>query len=264
MSTVTPADPGPAHPTGSGEGGVQSVHRVLDVLESVAAAGGRLSLNEIAARSVLPVPTAHRLLGTLVARGYMRRTPDRAYALGLRLLPLAAAAGSVVPVGAEAVLARLVDSLGETANLAVLTGARAEYVAQVPSRHRMRMFTEVGRQVDLHCTGVGKALLGRLDDDRVREVVRRAGMARQTEHTLVEETALLADLAAVRSRGYALDEEEQELGVRCVAMTVGDGPLTLMAVSVSGPLTRMTDDLVARAVPLLRAAGDDLAARLLA
>lgn len=126
----------------------------------------------------------------------------------------------------------------------------------------MRMFTEVGRQVDLHCTGVGKALLGQLADSRVREIVRRAGLRPQTEHTLVTETSLLADLALVRSRGYALDEQEREVGVRCVAVPVGPEPMSWMAVSVSGPVTRMTDELVERAVPLLHEAGRQLTSRM--
>ncbi len=162
----------------------------------------------------------------------------------------------MVGANTEVVLGRLVDALGETANLAVLTGSHAEYVAQVPSRHRMRMFTEVGRQVDLHCAGVGKALLGQLEDDRVQEIVRRVGLSRHTRHTLVTEHDLLADLARVRSRGYALDE--QEVGVRCVAVPVGPEPTSWMAVSVSGPVTRMTDELVGRAVPLLHEAAVEL------
>ncbi|KQP64498.1 IclR family transcriptional regulator [Nocardioides sp. Leaf307] len=237
------------------QGGVQSVHRALDLLEVVAGRGGHLTIGEIAAATDLPVPTTHRLLRTLVDRGYMRQMPNRRYALGFRLVPLGATAGSTVGVDTEGVLSGLVDALGETANLAVLSGSRAQYVAQVPSRHTMRMFTEVGRQVDLHSTGVGKALLAQLDDDRALEHVRRVGLAPQTEHTLATEADLLADLALVRERGYALDEQEQEAGVRCVAVAVGPGPTSWMAVSVSGPVTRMTDDLVARAVPLLHAAG---------
>ncbi len=244
------------------ERGVQSLHRALDLVEVVAARGGHLTIGEIGAAVDLPLPTVHRLLRTLVDRGYMRQLPNRRYALGFRLVPLGVAAGSMVGADAEAVLARLVDALGETANLAVLSGSHAEYVAQVPSRHAMRMFTEVGRRVDLHCTGVGKALLSRLDDDRVRELVRRGGLTRQTEHTHLTEAALLADLAVVRERGYALDEQEQEAGVRCVAVPVGPAPMAWLAVSVSGPVTRMTDDLVARAVPLLQAAGVRLAGRL--
>ncbi|MBM6402689.1 IclR family transcriptional regulator [Phycicoccus sp. CSK15P-2] len=230
--------------------GVQALHRALDVLETVARHGGQLSVGEIAAASGLPVPTTHRLLRTLVSRGYMRQAPDRRYALGSRLVPLGTAAGSLAGAGSEAVLARLVDALGETANLATLSGAHAQYVAQAPGRHTMRMFTEVGRQVDLHSTGVGKAMLARMPDDRALELVRRVGLTPRTVHTLVTEDALLADLELVRRRGYAVDDQEQEIGVRCVAVALGD-PLPWLALSVSGPVTRMTDELVERAVPLI-------------
>lgn len=240
--------------------GVQSLHRALDLLETLAARGGRLAVGELAAGADLPVPTAHRLLRTLLDRGYVHQTPDRRYALGARLVPLGTLAGSLVGVDAEGVLARLVDAVGETANLAMLSGPRAQYVAQVPGRHTMRMFTEVGRLVDLHSTGVGKALLARLDDDAALDLVRVVGQARCTEHTLVTEAALLDDLALIRERGYALDEQEQEIGVRCVAIAVGD-PLPWLAVSVSGPVTRMTDELLERAVPLLQRAARDLGAR---
>ena len=243
-------------------GGVQSLHRALDLVEVVAARGGHLTIGEIATATGLPLPTTHRLLRTLVDRGYMRQMPNRRYALGFRLVPLGATASAMVGADTEVVLSRLVDALGETANLAVLSGSHAEYVAQVPSRNTMRMVTEVGRQVDLHSTGVGKALLAQLVDSRVRAIVSRVGLHRQTEHTLVTEAALLADLALVRSRGYALDEQEQEAGVRCVAVPVGPEPMSWMAVSVSGPVTRMTDGLIERAVPLLHEAGRQLTVRM--
>ncbi len=236
-------------------GGVQSVHRALDLVEIVAARGGHLTIGEIAEATGLPLPTVHRLLATLVDRGYMRRMVNRRYALGFRLVPLGARASSMVGAGTEGVLAGLVDELGESANLAVLSGSHAEYVAQVPSRHTMRMFTEVGRQVELHCTGVGKALLSQLDEPLVRDIVRRVGLPSYTEHTVTTVPALLAELGRVRERGYAVDEQEQEAGVRCVAVPVGPEPMSWMAVSVSGPVTRMTDELVARAVPLLLEAG---------
>lgn len=243
----------------AGAGGVQSVHRALDLLEVVAARGGRLSVGDLATEAGLPVPTTHRLLRTLVDRGYVHQLADRRYALGSRLVPLGTLAASLVGVDAERALSRLVEALGETANVAMLSGSRAQYVAQVPGSHTMRMFTEVGRLVDLHSTGVGKALLALLEDRQALEHVRRVGQERRTEHTLVSEQELLADLALVRERGYALDEQEQEIGVRCVAVAVGE-PLPWLAVSVSGPVTRMTDHLVERAVPLLHAAAGTLVA----
>lgn len=240
---------------------MQSVGRALDLLEIVGTAGGEIGLSELAARSGLPLPSIHRLVRTLVDRGYMRQLPNRRYSLGTRLVPLGQAAGAMLGAWAQPVLAGLVDHLGETANLAVLDGDAATYVGQVPSRHSMRMFTEVGRRVMAHCTGVGKALLSTLPDDAVRDLLARTGMPARTPRTITDPEALLVELARVRREGFAVDEGEQEVGVRCVARPV-PGPLGTLAVSVSGPAPRMTADLVARAVPLLRDAGDRLAVEL--
>ncbi len=241
---------------------MQSLHRALDLVESVAAAGGYLAIGEIAAGCGLPLPTVHRLLRTLVDRGYMRQLPNRQYALGFRFVRLGSTASALVGTDAEPVLADLVAALGESANVAILSGDRAQYVAQVPSGHSMRSFTEVGRRVELHCTGVGKAMLAQLDDAAVDAIARRAGLATYTEHTISTPTELRAAIELVRERGYAMDEQEQELGVRCVAVALPDGPASRMAVSVSGPLTRMTDPVVARAVPLLQVAAERLAAEI--
>lgn len=239
--------------------GVQSVQRALDLMETVARRGGQLAIGEIAAASQLPLPTIHRLLRTLVDRGYMRQLPDRRYALGFRLVPLGLASSALVGAHVRPVLEDLVDRLGESANVAILSEDQAEYVAQVPSRHTMRIFTEVGRRVDLHCTGVGKALLSQLADAQVAEVVARRGLPARTEHTLTTERDLLAALSRVRAGGFAVDEQEQEMGVRCVAVPVPTGPAGSMALSISGPVTRMTEDLVRRAVPLLLAGANVLA-----
>jgi IclR family transcriptional regulator, acetate operon repressor len=242
-------------------GSVQSVGRVLDLLEIVGETGGEIGLSELSTRSGLPLPSIHRLVRTLVDRGYMRQLPNRRYALGARLIPLGQVAGTMLGAWARPVLAELVDLLGETANLAVLDGDAAMYVGQVPSRHSMRMFTEVGRRVFAHCTGVGKALLSQLPDDDVRELLARTGMPAQTPHTITDPEVLLAELAHIRVEGHAVDEGEQEVGVRCVAVPV-QSALGTRAISVSGPAPRMTPELVARAVPLLRQSGLRLSSEL--
>ena len=236
---------------GAAPGGVQSLHRALDLVEIVAAGGGHMAIGQIALASEIPLPTIHRLLKTLVERGYMRKLPNRRYALGSRLLPLGRTAGALLGADAGPALNLLVADLGETANLAILTEDHAEYVAQAPSPHAMRMFTEVGRRVELHCTGVGKALLSRLESRQVSAIVQRVGLPSYTPNTITTETALRTELERIRSAGFAIDEEEQELGVRCVAVPVPGNLLTPMALSVSGPLGRVTDQFVDRAVPLL-------------
>jgi len=240
-------------------GGVHTVHRALDVLETVAETGGAMSLAEISARADIPAPTVHRLCKTLVERGYMRQLDNRTYTLGFRLVRLGNATNDLISRDAQPVLNDLVVDIGETANLAVLTGHKAEYVAQAPARFSMRMFTELGRRVDLHSTGVGKAMLAQLGDDTVRAILRQTGLPQHTQYTISTEAGLLTELDQIRGRGYALDEQEEELGVRCVAVPVGTGATPWMALSVSGPMTRLTDEVVHRAVPLLRAGAERLA-----
>ncbi len=249
----------------TGVTGVQSVQRALDVLEAVEAARGTCSISAIASATGLPLPTIHRLVQTLTIRGYLRQLPDRRYCLGSRLVPLGAGANALLGERAAPVLRGLADELGESVNLAVLAGDLAEYLAQAPGSHSMRTFTEVGRRVALYCTGVGKALLSTLPPDRRRALLLRSPLTARTPSTITDMDMLLHELELVRSRGHALDEGEMEIGVRCVAVPVPPASSTAaspMAVSVSGPTVRMTDDLVGRAVPALVRAADELTAAL--
>ena len=234
-------------------GGVQSVERVFELLELITDAGGDVTLSELSASTDLPLPTIHRLLRTLVGLGYIRQLPNRRYALGPRLIRLGEAADKQLGAVARPQLTSLVDRLGETANMAVLDSDMVIYVAQVPSLHSMRMMTEVGRRGFMHATGMGKAILAQLDDDAVRGIVARKGMPTPTPKSIGDVEALLADLKLIRERGYAIDEEEQEIGVRCFAMAIPDAP-TQAAISVSGPVSRLDESFAGRAVPLLREA----------
>ncbi|ONK10582.1 IclR family transcriptional regulator [Streptomyces sp. MP131-18] len=238
-------------------GGVQSLERAFALLEHMADAGGETGLSELATSSGLPLPTIHRLMRTLVACGYVRQQPNRRYALGPRLIRLGESAARPLATWARPHLARLVEATGETANMALLDGDDVVYVAQVPSRHSMRMFTEVGRRVLPHSTGVGKALLAGLPDADVRALLRRTGMPAATERTITTPDAFLDALRAVRENGYAVDDSEQEIGVRCIAVLVPESP-TAAAISVSGPAGRVTDQATEKMVPLLREVAHDL------
>ncbi|MCO5994879.1 IclR family transcriptional regulator [Actinoallomurus rhizosphaericola] len=240
---------------------MRSLERAFELLEHLADAGGQLALTELAEVSGLPMPTIYRLMRTLVNRGYVRQGPSKRYALGPRLIRLGETSERLLGSWARPALAQLVDEVGETANMALLEGDEAVYVAQVPSRHSMRMFTEVGRRVLPHCTGVGKALLAQLPEPVVREIIARTGMPAYTPHTITDPAALVEELARIRQRGYALDEQEQEIGVRCVAVPITDTP-TLAAISVSGPHGRLTNEVIEEVVPIMRRAAGQLARRL--
>ncbi|WP_067562615.1 IclR family transcriptional regulator [Nocardia acidivorans] len=242
-------------------GGVQSIERAFGLLETMAEEGGMMGLSQLATASGLPLPTIHRLVRTLVDLGYLRQEPSRQYVLGPKLIKLGESSAHMLGVRARPQLARLVDELGESANMAMLDGDQIVYVAQVPSRHSMRMFTEVGRRVLPHCTAVGKALLAGMPGERTRELLQRTGMPRYTDHTITDPGEFTRQLEAAARSGYAMDDGEQEVGVRCVAVSVPDAPAPL-AISISGPAGRMTQDLVDRAVPLLTEVGRALSADL--
>jgi IclR family acetate operon transcriptional repressor len=122
----------------------------------------------------------------------------------------------------------------------------------------MRMFTEPGRRVDPHCTAVGKAMLAQLPEGQVRDILHHNGMTARTASTITDPDLLVAHLGVIRRQGYAVDEGEQEVGVRCVAVAIPDAP-TLAAISVSGPQARMGEDAMRTIVPALQRVATDLA-----
>ncbi|MFG2193502.1 IclR family transcriptional regulator [Streptomyces sp. NPDC048639] len=250
-----------ATPKSTATGGVQSLERAFDLLERMADAGGEVGLSELSTSSGLPLPTIHRLMRTLVACGYVRQQPNRRYALGPRLIRLGESSARLLGTWARPHLARLVEETGETANMALLDGDEVVYVAQVPSRHSMRMFTEVGRRVLPHSTGVGKALLSNAPEGEVRALLGRTGMPAATDKTITTPDGFLAALRHVRELGYAVDDNEQEIGVRCLAVSVPDSP-TAAAISISGPAGRVTDAATEKIVPLLQEVAAELSVAL--
>lgn len=243
---------------GDRSGGIQVLDRAFALLELMAAAGGEVALSELAGRSGLPLPTVHRIVRTLLTSGYVRQLPSRRYALGPRLIGLGESASHMLGTWARPQLAELMEGTGETANMAMLDDDHMVYVAQVPSRHTMRMFIEVGRRVPVHCTGVGKAVLAQLPPAEVRELVYRAGMPAQTPRTITDPDRLVAELQTIRERGYAVDDGEQEIGVLCIAVPLG-GVMPRVAVSVSGPAGRLTWEALPAVVALLHRVADTLA-----
>jgi IclR family acetate operon transcriptional repressor len=242
------------------DGILQSVGRAFEVLEVLARAGGALSLSEIAAETGKPAPSVHRLVQTLVHLGSLSRESSRRYALAPALIRLGEGAARQFGTWGRPVLADLVEEVGESANMAILEGSQALYVAHVPGRHGMRMFTEVGRRVPLHATGVGKALLAQLPSEEAMRLVQLGGTKPATELTITDVGLLLEDLEVGRARGYAVDDGEQEIGVSCVAVPVPGAP-ALAAISFSGPAPRMTPDVVRRAAAALKDAARSMVER---
>jgi len=231
--------------------------RVFILLEALADADSPPTLSELTDLTNLPMPTIHRLLRFLTSQGYVRQEPSKRYALGLRMIRFGQSASRGLDSWAAPHLAGPVEKFGETTNMAMLEGDSCVYVAQVPSPRSMRMFTQVGHVVMPHCTGVGKAILSMLTDQQVTNLLERTGMPARTDHTLTTSEAMLPALAEIRELGYALDDGEQELGVRCVAVPLTGLPF-LAAISISGPSSRITMSDVPSIAPELQAVAAEI------
>ena len=250
----------------SDRGTVQSVERSLDILEALSAAEDGIGILDLSSRVSLHASTVHRLLGTLVTRGYVRQNPQTSrYSLGPRTLQLAHAFQDHSDLCAEAhpFLQSLMEQSGETANLVVLDRAQAVYVDQVASPRLVRMFTVIGRHVPLHSTACGKVLLAHLDPTERSRVIRENGLSAQTHYTITTAKELDRELADICRRGFAVDDQEQDEGVRCVASPVCDHTgRVVAAISISGPTTRVTKERLPELGKLVIAIAAQLSAAL--
>ena len=236
-----------------GAGYVKSVDKALALLERLGEAENALSLSDLAERVGLPLPTAHRLLTTLQRRRFVQFDNGQSqWSIGVRTFIVG---NAFLPRRnlvrqALSIMRHLMEQSGETTNLAVESSGEAVFLAHVECRDMMRASSRPGSRVRLYCSGVGKALLSAMPDAEVTRILHEHGLQRITANTIDSPERLRAVLAETRVKGYAYDNEEHALGVRCVAAPIFDeSGHALAAISVSGPTARITDDRV----PLLGA-----------
>lgn len=244
---------------------VQSVDRALDLLEGLAAADGEVSITALAARTGLHVSTVHRLLSTLLRRGYVRQNPETSrYYAGAKLATLSEGRSRFgeMRLRARPILRAITESTRETANLVVLDDLAAVYIETVPSPQVVRLFTAIGNRVPLHATGAGKCLLAAMPAARRDTLLDRLDLRSYTPHTIVDPVVLRRALDEAHERGFAIDDEEYDDGVRCVALPVGGMNDAIAAISVSAPASRFTRQRCLELVPLLRRAAAELVAAL--
>jgi IclR family acetate operon transcriptional repressor len=238
------------------------VDRALDLIEALVAADGEVAITALAARTGLHVSTVHRLLATLLRRGYVRQNPETSrYYAGAKLATLSEGRSRYgeLRLRARPLLRALTESTRETANLVVLDDLQAVYIETVPSPQVVRLFTAVGNRTPLHATGAGKVLLANLPAARRDALLDRLDLRGYTAHTIVDRAALRRTLDEVRERGFAIDDEEYDEGVRCVAVAVGSAGAPVAALSISAPANRLTRQRCAEIAPALRRTAAELA-----
>ena len=227
---------------------VQSLARAMNLLTILGESETSLSLTELARSAVLPPATAHRLLTTLQHERYVRfEAATRTWSIGVQAFVTGNGflkTRNIVDF-ARPHMRRLMEAAGETVNLAVVDGGEAVYLAQVECNEMMRMLAPPGARSPLHCSGVGKAMLAALPGMKWRAMLGDRPLRRFTPATLVTHEALEQDLARIRVRGYAIDDEEHALGLRCVAAVIHDETgRPLGGLSLSGPRIRMADERI--------------------
>lgn len=244
---------------------MRALDRGLTVLE-VLAKTPESSLTELSEEAGLAFSTAHRILETLRQRGFVVQSADTGrYSLGVRAYEVGTGflARSQLPEAAQGAMRKLVSDLNETVNLAIQDGSDAVYIDQLESRQKVRMFTQIGARTPLHSSGVGKVLLAWQGEEAQRILLGTGPLRAFTPNTLTEPAAVLNELHRVREQGYAVDSEEFEPGVRCVAAPVRDRHgAVVAALSLSAPAGRLHEAQLASFGARVMAAGKEVSARL--
>jgi DNA-binding IclR family transcriptional regulator len=225
---------------------VRAVVRATEILELIRTSTGGASITDLTEGSGLAKASVFRMLRTLEGTGLVERIPETdLYRLGVRCLEFGRGYLEQVDLRQDAlpVMERLRSTFNETVHLGVLDDQlRVVYVEKLETTQAVGlMMSRVGRTAPSFCTGLGKALLASLGDGVVDTLAASGQLRRYTDATICEPDALRAELNTIRVRGYSLDLEEHEPGVRCVAAAIdGDDGLPLAAISIAGPAERMS------------------------
>ena len=250
---------------------IQTIERVSQVFDILALSSKGISLGELSKKVNLPKGTTHRILASLMYFDFVKQDPQtRNYSLGFKLVELGSSLLEQINLRKEAepFLHTLSQRTGETAYLAILDGIEVVYVEKIESEDNsigLRASSKVGQRNLANSCSLGKVLLANLNETALEELIPEMSFIQKTENTITDPLQLKDHLSVVRNRGYAVDDEESERGIRCVAAPVrNEIGQTVAAVSVSGPAIRITrekiqeslkDEVMAAALEISRKLG---------
>lgn len=241
---------------------IQVIERAMRLLDALAEHSDPVTLKALSAATGLHASTAHRILNDLVVGRYVERVDNGLYQLGMRLLELGSLVKGRLNVREAAISAmRALHKLtGQTVNLSIQQGDEIVYVDRAWSeRSGMQVVRAIGGRAPLHLTSTGKLFLSMTDSRQVRAYALRTGLAGHTRNSLTDIERLERELAFVRRHGYARDNEELELGVRCIAAGIFDDTGKLVAgLSISAPAERLQDEWVQELIASARTISEAL------
>jgi DNA-binding IclR family transcriptional regulator len=245
---------------------VPAIERALSVLQCLGDSKRGFSISEIGRRLKIPKSSAHLILTTLGRRGFLQRnTQTGRYHLGLQLVSLSRSALENLDLREEAkpFLRSLMQESGFTVHMAVLERDEAVIIEKVEAPGLVRLASWIGRRLDVNCTGVGKVLLAFLPEDELDHLLRTKEFARHNSRTIISKHALRRELKRVKQLGYALDNEEDEPGVRCIGAPVFDeNGKAVAAISVAGTTSQIGIDRVPNLARQVKRAAGSISVRL--
>ena len=249
-----------------GEGRNQSLTRALTLLERLAESPAGINLTDLSQQLGMPPATVHRLLSTFEELNYVQQESEtglwfvglKAFTVGNAFLERRDFVATARPYMQD-----LVERCGETVNLGVIDDDDVVFISQVESQEMMRMIVTLGSRSPIHASGVGKAILASKSEQNVSQVLQHKGLPRFTDHTIDKPSEFRAALEIIRKQGYALDDEEHAVGLRCVAASIFDeNSNALAAISLSGPKARIVDNRLHELGTAVRQTADDITAAL--
>jgi IclR family KDG regulon transcriptional repressor len=230
---------------------VQTIERVANIFEVMAQNTQGISLKELSARVSLPKGTIHRLLSSLAYFGYVRQASEsKNYQLGFKLVELGNSLLNQLDVRVQArpFLVGLSKGIKETIHLVVFDQNEALYVDKVESNEKssgLQMVSRVGLRIPAHCSSVGKVFLAHLSDSELDTLIKEKGLKKRTKNTITDPEKLKQHLKIIRQQGYAVDDEENEKGIRCVGAPIfNQRGQVIAAISISGPAVRITQKII--------------------
>lgn len=243
----------------AGKYSIRAVDRVCDILDAIQAQSGNASLPAIALTTRMPKSTAFRYLSVLEERGYIERNSETStYRLGLSFQPRDLLSLERLKRFALPILTQLRDELSETTNLGILENGHVVHVLVIESPQQMRLAARVGERALIHSTALGKAMATQLDTETVRAILALQGMPTYTPMTITSQPEYLTQLAQAQTDGFAMDDSENQIGGRCIAVPIPDTPVRA-GISVSAPASQLPIERVPSIVRQLQTSADHLA-----
>ncbi len=244
---------------------IQSLCRAMGILEHVAGAGKNTGITAIAEHVGLHKSTCFGLLHTLQHLGYVVQDKETGrYSLGIKAFQLGQAYTDNLDLRrlAQPHLAELAELSRETVHLVIREGLHAVYIDKIEAPHAMTISSQVGQRARMHCTGVGKALLAYMTPEE-QDKALEGGLQGYTPHTITDMAALRERLRQIRREGVSLDEQEIEIGLCCLAAPIFDAKgAAVAAISISGPVTRLSQERIQELRPGLQRAVAEISRRL--